>query len=66
MDKIDRTDYRMYLMAAPLIVDMLNKFDELVEGYNEIMIMLNGEKVRKGHYIIDEDDCKVMIENDDK
>jgi len=36
MDKIDRTDYRMYLMTAPLIVDMLDKFDELVEGYNEL------------------------------
>ncbi len=34
MDKIDRKDYRMYLNTAPLIVDMLDKFDELVEFVN--------------------------------
>ena len=37
IDKIDRKDYRMYLKTAPLIVKMLDKFDELVEGYDGLL-----------------------------
>ena len=43
MDKIDRSNknkYNMYMMGDSPLADLLDKVDELVEGYNEIVIKI--------------------------
>lgn len=50
MDKINRDEFNMYHMTNHLPVLILNKLDELIEGYNELhRMVMRLERIRQAN-----------------